>query len=62
MARRPVKSASKAMAVVRRLRTKLNKAQKKALKLKARCNRVSKIKTKSKTKSHKKFHKLCRRK
>ena len=53
MARRPVKSANKAMAVVRRLRTKLNMAQKKASKLKALCNRVSKTK-KSKSKKSKK--------
>lgn len=53
MARRPVKSANKAMAVVRRLRTKLNKAQKKASKLKALCVRPSKTKTKSRRGSRK---------
>lgn len=50
MARRPVKSANKAMAVVRRLRTKLNKAQKKASKLKALCTKGKTNKGKGKGK------------
>ena len=51
MAKRPVKAAAKARAVVNRLKSKLSKAQKKASKLSAKCARVKTRKSKKSKKS-----------
>lgn len=53
MAKRPVKAAAKARAVVNRLKSKLSKAQKKASKLSAACARGKTKKSKKSRKGRK---------
>ena len=59
MAKRPVKAAAKARAVVNRLKSKLSKAQKKANKLSAACAR-GKTKKSRKSRKYRKSRKTRR--
>ena len=59
MAKRPVKAAAKARAVVNRLKSKLSKAQKKASKLSAACAR-GKTKKSRKSRKYRKSRKTRR--